>query len=489
MPALIVLVSVTIVRGQEPRVDTQGKAGVQGQAQINDPNAPKAGAEAQANSKIRVETRGPVHEAFAQPFEKDPKANKPVPKQPPQPIAEEPPDQRPAGDNVQWIPGYWSWNPEAKDFLWVSGIWRNVPDSRRWVPGHWSGTADGWVYANGHWAAQGEQDLQIVPQPPASRETYQIGNAPDNSSFYIPGSWFYTDSGWNWRDGYWAESRPGYDWIPASYSWTPQGYAFTNGYWDYAPLNRGMLFAPVSFTDPSIFSSGFMYRPTYALGTPGLLDSLFVNSGMGQYFFGNYFGQQYSGLGFTPWLNYGATAYDPLYNYLRFTAPANQTLGGLTLAALQSNLQARLNGQLAAPPLTLAEALRLNAAANARTPVLVAPLGDVVRLSSNRIALQPVTAEQRALIRAHTQAMINRSIEMGRANSSFRGGVNAQGRLQVPGNLAPNAGIRIQGEGREHEHLVPNPGGVLPPHGHGEGHPMPPIRPNIPEGHGKPKDK
>src|SRR5439155_8887980 len=163
------------------------------------------------------------------------------------------------------------------------------PEGRRWVPGHWTGTAEGWVFVNGHWAAQNEQDLQIVPTPPESRETFQIGNPPDNQSFYIPGSYFYTDAGWDWRAGYWAEMRPGYTWIPASYYWTPQGYIFTNGYWDYSPLNRGMLFAPVYFTDPSIFNSGFMFRPTYALGTAGLLDSLFLNGRFGQYFFGNYY--------------------------------------------------------------------------------------------------------------------------------------------------------------------------------------------------------
>src|SRR5205807_2541397 len=73
VPIMLVGVTIATARGQEPRVDPQGKADVQGKAQVNDPNAPKAGADAQANAKIRVETRGPVHEAFAQPFEKDPK--------------------------------------------------------------------------------------------------------------------------------------------------------------------------------------------------------------------------------------------------------------------------------------------------------------------------------------------------------------------------------------------------------------------------------
>src|SRR5262249_41877561 len=273
--------------------------------------------------------------------------------------------------------------------------------------------------------------------------------------------------------GYWAESRPGYSWIPASYSWTPQGYAFTNGYWDYAPLSRGMLFAPVSFTDPNIFDSGYLFRPTYALGTPGLLDSLFLNTGLGQDFFGSYCGEQHAGLGFTPWLRYGARAYEPVYSYLAFTAPADRTLAGLTLASLQSNLQARMAGQLAAPPLTLAEALRLNAAANARTPTafVVAPLSDVVKVSPTKITLQPVTVEQRQTLRTNAQAMINRSIEMGRANSSLRGGANVQGqgRLQGQGNLIPNVGGRVQGQVQGQGNLLPNVGGNVQGQGRAQG--------------------
>src|SRR5947209_3371743 len=50
---------------------------------------------------------GPVHEAYAQPDKQNPEPTPVVPKKPPPPIREEPPDQKPQGDNVQWIPGYW----------------------------------------------------------------------------------------------------------------------------------------------------------------------------------------------------------------------------------------------------------------------------------------------------------------------------------------------------------------------------------------------
>ena len=48
-----------------------------------------------------------------------------------------PPDQKPAGQNIQWIPGYWGWDVSRNDYLWVSGIWREPPPNSQWVPGYW----------------------------------------------------------------------------------------------------------------------------------------------------------------------------------------------------------------------------------------------------------------------------------------------------------------------------------------------------------------
>src|SRR4051812_18638656 len=78
-----------------------------------------------ATEGVDVQARGPVHEAYAGPTEARPEPTPLVAKQPPDPVAEVPPDQRPEGDNVVWVPGYWSWDQDASDFLWVSGFWRN----------------------------------------------------------------------------------------------------------------------------------------------------------------------------------------------------------------------------------------------------------------------------------------------------------------------------------------------------------------------------
>jgi hypothetical protein len=98
-------------------------------------------APADAEEGVQVLTRGPVHEAFAETVSFDPEPGIVVPKAPPVAIEEVPPEQRLEGANVAWIPGYWAWDDERKDFLWVSGIWRDLPPGRQWVPGYWGKSA------------------------------------------------------------------------------------------------------------------------------------------------------------------------------------------------------------------------------------------------------------------------------------------------------------------------------------------------------------
>ena len=73
---------------------------------------------------ITVAEKGPIHEAFAQPGAEIRGKGMTAPKKPPAPIPEVPPETKPDGDNVKWIPGYWQWDKEKEDFLWVSGFWR-----------------------------------------------------------------------------------------------------------------------------------------------------------------------------------------------------------------------------------------------------------------------------------------------------------------------------------------------------------------------------
>src|SRR5262245_60057927 len=102
------------------------------------------------NTGQEVLARGPVHEAYASTVE-TPAATPVVQQQPPEAIEELPPDEKPAGDNVQWIPGYWQWDEERTDFIWISGFWRAPPPNRVWVPGSWRQVQGGFQWVSGFW--------------------------------------------------------------------------------------------------------------------------------------------------------------------------------------------------------------------------------------------------------------------------------------------------------------------------------------------------
>src|SRR5512141_2608794 len=107
---------------------------------------------AEVGAGVEVLTRGPVHEAFAETITFDPQPGIVVPKAPPDIIEEVPPDQRPEGANVTWIPGYWGWDDDRSDYLWVSGIWRALPPGRQWVPGYWGQSGQSFQWTSGYWA-------------------------------------------------------------------------------------------------------------------------------------------------------------------------------------------------------------------------------------------------------------------------------------------------------------------------------------------------
>ncbi|MGB3118086.1 MAG: hypothetical protein WBE58_04635, partial [Verrucomicrobiales bacterium] len=120
----------------------------------------------------QVLTRGPVHEAFAGIVSYNPEPGLIVEEVPPEPIDEVPPDVRPEGDNITWIPGYWAWDDERSDFLWISGTWRALPPGREWISGYWAPTTGGNQWTSGYWADSTAQDTTYLPRPP---ETVEAG--------------------------------------------------------------------------------------------------------------------------------------------------------------------------------------------------------------------------------------------------------------------------------------------------------------------------
>jgi hypothetical protein len=105
----------------------------------------------QVDPNLQVLTQGSVHEAFGQPVLFNPGPNPIIPNKPPAAVEELPPNTRPAGNSVEWIPGYWSFEAAQQKFVWTSGIWRMIPPGLAWVPGYWTqdGTGNQWV--SGYW--------------------------------------------------------------------------------------------------------------------------------------------------------------------------------------------------------------------------------------------------------------------------------------------------------------------------------------------------
>jgi hypothetical protein len=358
---------------------------------------------------VQVLARGPVHEAYAQPVPDSPQPTPMVPKQPPAPIPEEPPDQKPQANNVEWIPGYWSWDTDKKDFIWVSGFWRVPPPERRWVPGHWSKSADGWQWTPGFWIAQDQESWRYLPQPPASLDNGLSISPPDENNFYVPGEWRYRDPEFAWRSGFWFHAYSDWVWIPGSYRWTPSGYIYVDGYWDYTLEDRGLLFAPVSFDQPLWAIPGWCYRPSFAVNVGGLCGSLFVNFGCGHYYFGDYYDPVYSGLGFAPWYAFGRRHCDPLFTYYSWAHRGNPGW----YRNLQDTHVGRVNGTQVRPARTLvAPTARIQAASSTR-PSQAAPRL-VSSLATSGVALTRVSPTQLSQQRSAIQRFRDVSVQRNR---------------------------------------------------------------------------
>lgn len=264
---------------------------------------------------IDVLASGPVHEAFAEPIVFDPKPGLIVPKAPPELVEELPPDQKPAGANVAWIPGYWNWDEDRENFVWVSGFWRALPPSREWVPGYWAEVTGGWQWVSGFWASANDDGTEYLPEPPQSLEAGPSTMSPSADHFWVPGCWYWADTRYVWRPGYWATGLSDWIWSPAHYVWTPRGFVFVSGYWDYSVQRRGMLFAPVYFNSPFYLRPGYFYTPRMAVNLASLTNHFFVGLGQRHYYFGDYYAASFGNRGVYPWFAFSSSryGYDPIY--------------------------------------------------------------------------------------------------------------------------------------------------------------------------------
>ena len=336
---------------------------------IIDPNANRDQA---SQDGVTPQARGPVHEAFAAPSTGTAAPGPVVTKQPPESIEEMPPETKPEGDNVQWLPGYWAFDDEKSDFLWISGIWRVPPPGRQWVPGAWARVSGGWQWSAGFWKAVEIQNLSIVPEPPAPLDEASPP-APNDNSVQIPGGWVYRDTRYVWRPTCWVPFRAGWVWVPGYYVCTPCGYVYVEGYWDHVLRDRGLLFAPVCI-DYRVIRPGWCFRPCYVVNDLCLLGSLFVRGDCGCYFFGDYYDAIYVKRGFICFFDVriGRRFVDPLFAY--YSHAFRRAGWERELRALS---RARFKGEAPRPPRTLVEQTKVTAhvtKSNINQTVVLAPI-------------------------------------------------------------------------------------------------------------------
>ncbi len=292
---------------------------------ITDPAVPNAVPEVVGTGPGDVLTRGPIHEAFAKPVSEETKAPAVVPKAPPAMIEELPPDERPVGENVLWIPGYYAWDDDRLDFIWISGVYRDTPPGHTWVSGYWNAVPNGSQWVPGFWTTvataapnqQAQTEVEYLPEPPASLEQGPSTASPGESHFWIPGNWRYVDNRYAWQAGYWSAGQVGWIWVPAHYNWTPLGFVYTPGYWDYSLSQRGLAFAPVFF-DAAYYANPVVYQPTVVLRPNFLTVHLWSRPRYCHYYFGDYYGNNYVTAGYRPWftpLVANRAYYDPLFTY------------------------------------------------------------------------------------------------------------------------------------------------------------------------------
>ena len=267
-----------------------------------------------------VMTRGPVHEAFAGTISYDPEPGIVVKIAPPELVEEIPPDHRPEGDNVTWIPGYWGWDEEQEIFLWISGIWRNLPPGREWVPGYWNEVVGAYQWISGFWEDATLTEVSYLPEPPRSLESGPSVAAISSEQIWIPGSWVWYETRYAWRSGYWTAPRENWVWTPSVYRWTPRGHIYVDGYWDYPVVSRGVLFAPVYFRQPIYTRPGYFYRPTTVININVFVNHLFLRPSYCHYYFGDYYAPIYRDRGLYASYHFHTVrrGYDPIYAQRRW---------------------------------------------------------------------------------------------------------------------------------------------------------------------------
>ena len=257
--------------------------------------------------------RGPIHEAFAMPTT-EPKQTPGIPKKPPLPIDEMPPAEKPEGDAI-WVGGYWSWDDDRADFLWVSGCWRVKPVGKERVPGYWREVGDVWQWVSGFWTTVTQEKAEPVtyyPAQPAPPPVAPPGDPPAADTFYIPGYWMWSGDHYVWRAGYWTRVRSGYVYVlPHTIAGRRPVTSSFRAIGTCRSTRRG--FALYAGGDPirCSFKRAISLHSLLCRDRCGRIWDTPCNApSCGFYYFGDYYGPRYAGIGFESGVVYSPRQHD-----------------------------------------------------------------------------------------------------------------------------------------------------------------------------------
>lgn len=334
------------------------------------------------DENAEVLTRGPVHEAFATVVDYNPGRGYVARKAPPDPIEEVPPEERPTGDDVTWIPGYWAWDDDASDYIWVSGTWRVPPPGREWIAGYWADSDGEFIWISGYWGEIEVRETTYLPPPPRSLESGPNIDRPSLDYGWSPGCWVWYDGRYAWRAGYWARGRGDWVWIPSYYVWTPHGYIFIDGYWDYVVARRGIVYAPVHFRSRVYARRGYYYTPSIVFNLGLFSDHLFLRPRSCHYYFGDYYASRYEDAGFYFAFSYhnSRRGYDPFYSYRRWENRRDRDWE----SRYQASYRYRRENEAARPPGTWSAQVSVATSTTTSTQSRIVVAGTTSQLSSTK---------------------------------------------------------------------------------------------------------
>ena len=379
-----------------------------------------------------------------------------------------PPDRRPEGDNVTWIPGYWAWDDERSDFLWVSGTWRALPPGRAWMAGYWAKTTQGFQWTSGYWADAAAQATTYLAAPPATIEAGPNIVAPSIDYAWTPGCWLWYQGRYAWGPGYWAQGRSDWDWTPRSLCLDPSRIHLRRwllgllGRAARGPLCARPLCARSVCTARLPLLAKHCDRPGRVHGP--ICSCVRVST---HYYFGDYYAASYYQAGFYTSFSFQSSrhGYDPFYSHQRWEHRSDREWEH----RVEASYQYRRDHESARPPRTWAEqrSINPNTAGNKQNHALVAmPIHQLATSKASTLGLQPLASAERQKLAQRGQEVqksrdLRRTIESKPVETSGRkpGAVRGPAKAPLPRSpiVAKPANQFVRNQAPPKAQQAPNP--------------------------------